>query len=62
MHKAILSAAIAATMLLVAGIAIHSRQPTTTSAFKVGHTVDIYKLESTINLKALPRDELNYED
>ena len=63
MHKAVLSAAIAVTVLLVTGIAIHTLQPATASSpSKANDIVDIYKLESTIDLKALPRQELNYVD
>lgn len=63
MRKAVLSAAIAVTVLLVAGIAIHTLQPATaSSSSKAGDIVGIYKLESTIDLKALPRQELNYVD
>ena len=63
MRKAVLSAAIAVTVLLVAGIAIHTLQPATaSSSSKAGDIVGIYKLELTIDLKALPRQELNYVD
>jgi hypothetical protein len=63
MRKAVLSAAIAATVLFVAGMAIHTPQRATASlSSKAGDAVDIYKLESTINLKALPRQDLNSED
>lgn len=63
MRKAVLSTAIAATALLIAGIAIHTRQPSTaSSSSKNGETIDIYKLESTIDLTALPKQKLNYMD
>lgn len=63
MRKAVLTATIAATVILVAIVAIHTRQPATASLLsKAGHTFDVYKLESTIDLKALPRQELNYVD
>jgi hypothetical protein len=63
MRKAVLSVAIAATVILVAILAIPTRQPATApSSSKAGDTVDVYNLESTINLKALPRQELNYVD
>lgn len=63
MRKAVLTATIAATVILVAIVAIHTRQPATASlSSKAGHTVDVYKLGSTIDLKALPRQELNYVD
>lgn len=61
MRKVVLSAAIAIAVLLVAGIAIHAPQHATASLSpKASDIVDIYKLESTIDVKALPRQELNY--
>jgi len=63
MRKAVLSAAIIATVLFVAGMAIHTLQrATASSSSKAVQTVDIYKLESTIDLKALPRQDINDED
>jgi hypothetical protein len=63
MHKVILSTAIAVTVLLVAGIANRALQPATASSPpKAGDIVDTYQLESTIDLKALPRQKLNYVD
>jgi hypothetical protein len=61
MHKVVISTAVVAIVVLVAAIATQAWPPATaSSAKKTGATVDIYKLKSTIDLKALPRQELNY--
>jgi hypothetical protein len=63
MRKVVLGAAIAVTALFVAGTAIHMAQhATASSSLQASSIVDIYKLESTIDLKALPRHKLNYVD
>ena len=63
MRSELLRAAIAATVFFVAGMTIYTLQHATAwSSSKAGHTVDIYRLESTVNLKALPRQDLNYVD
>jgi hypothetical protein len=63
MRKVVLGAAIAVAVPLVAGVAIRAPQHATASLSpKASNIVDIYKLESTISLKTLPRQELNYVD
>jgi hypothetical protein len=59
MRKAVLSAAIAATVLFVAGMAIHTLQlATASSSSKAGHQaadiVNVRALENKLDIKGLP--------
>lgn len=63
MQKVFISTAVVAMVVFVAGIAINAWQPlTASSSEKPSATAGINKLKSTIDLKALPRQELNYVD
>jgi Bacterial regulatory helix-turn-helix protein, lysR family len=59
MHKVAIGAAIAVTVLLVAGLTLRSPHPATASSpAQASETTDVYAIEATIDVKALPRQEV----
>jgi hypothetical protein len=61
MHKVIYGATMAAGVLLVAVLVVRQPRLADTSAhFQASDIVNVRALESTINVKALPRQDINY--
>jgi hypothetical protein len=60
--KVVLSLGMVFAVLLAAGIAVRGSQHATASSSSKASVVTINKLESTIDLKALPRQTVNYVD
>jgi hypothetical protein len=62
--KAVVSLAIVFAVLLAAGNAVREPQQviTASSSSKASKVVDINKLESTIDLRALPRQEVSHAE
>ena len=61
MRKIVYTAAIAAATLLVAGFAFHSPKTTTAASLssQVNPIVTPYSVESTIDVKALPHQDID---
>jgi hypothetical protein len=61
--KAVLSLAVVFAVLLVAGNAVRGpQQVNASSSSKASKVVDVNKLESTIDLRALPRQKVSYAE
>ena len=58
MRKNVYSAAVAALMLVVGGVVVHSQQIPSTTASLASETMDIATLQAAIDSNALPAQEV----
>jgi hypothetical protein len=63
MRKVVFGAAIAAAVLIVAGVVVRPPRPADASPpAQASEIVDIYKLEATIDVKALPKLDVDWQN
>ena len=61
MHKIVYGVTVAAITLVVGGVALHSLKPATASPPTQARQIDIRALESKIDIKILPRQDIPLE-